>query len=344
MRKFKEWHTNFIRNYMKQLNIGIFGLAWLSWSKGVIMTLILMLLTSCASFQLTTLNHDPMYPDEMKVDVIDNEFQLARKLRTDDRFRWDFAQYAMNQDMRWNYDFYFNNRMHRSGFGSPFAFHWNSHQYWWNWANNSNFNMGFNHWDTFGFYGNGYSMWNNYGMYGYGWNNGYYGNGWNNGYYNGWYGNGWGNRDRMNDYAWNNRSRENVSYNIGRRGSSNVVSNRTIENKIIVNRNNPRIVNNPDVVIDRELIKLKRNNPNIRVIRNTNNNNSKPIINYNRIENNSNNNINRNNNNTRPINNSRPVRTYTPPTRSSTPVIRTTPVRTNGNTNVVRGGNSNVKR
>ena len=49
MRKFKEWHTNIIRNYMKQLNIDIFGLAWLSWSKGVLMTVILMLLTSCAS-------------------------------------------------------------------------------------------------------------------------------------------------------------------------------------------------------------------------------------------------------------------------------------------------------
>ena len=298
-----------------------------------------LVLTSCGSqYQLSTLNHEPEYIGDVRVDIIDNEFQLARKLRTDDRFRWDFAQYAMNQDLRWNYDFYWNNRMHRSGFGSAFAFHWNSNQYWWNWANNSHFNMGFNHWDRFGFYGNGYSMWNNYGMYGYGWNNGYYGNGWN----SGWYGNGWGYRDRMNDYAWNNRDRENTAYMIGRRGSNNVVSNRTIENRIIVNRNKPRIVNNPDVVIDREVIKLKRDNPNIRVIRNTNNSNS--IRNYNRPENNSNNNINRNNNNTRPTNNSRPVRTYTPPTRSSTPVIRTTPVRTNGNTNVVRGGNSNVKR
>ena len=330
MRKFKEWHTNIIRNYMKQLNIDIFGLAWLSWSKGVLMTVILMLLTSCASFQLTTLNHDPMYPDEMKVDVIDNEFQLARKLRTDDRFRWDFAQFAMRQDMRWNYDFYFNNRMYRSAFASPFDFYWNSNQYWYNWASNSHFNMGFNHWDTFGFYGQGMGWsysWNNRRWSSNQWGNPY---GWNN-YY------GWNNGDN-----WNRgyRNGNNVAYHSGRRGSSNViVGKRTnvIENRIIVNRNKPRIVNNPDVVIDREVIKLKRNNPNIRVIRNTDNN-TKPIRNYNRIENNSNNNINRNNNNTRPTNNSRPVRTYTPPTRS------TTPVRTNSNTNVIRGGKSNVKR
>jgi hypothetical protein len=312
MRKFKEWHTNIIRNYMRQLNIDIFGLAWLSWSKGVIMTVILMLLTSCATFQLTTLNHDPMYPDEMKVDVIDNEFQLARKLRTDDRFRWDFAQFAMRQDMRWNTDFYFNNRMYRSAFASPFDFYWNSNQYWYNWASNSHFNMGFNHWDTFGFYGN---SWNN--GYGYG----YYGNYWNNGYYNGWYGNGWNNGDN-----WNRgyRNGNNVAYHSGRRGSSNViVGKRTnvIENRIIVNRNKPRIVNNTDVVIDKEVIKLKRNNPNIRVIRNTNNN-SNSIRNYNRIENNSNNNINRNNNNSRPVRTySPPTRTYTPPTRSSSPPV-----------------------
>ena len=61
-----------------------------------------------------------------------------------------------------------------------------------------------------------------------------------------------------------------------------------------------------DEVVDKEVIKLKRNNPNIRVI-----NNSKPIRNYNRIENNSNN------------NNTRPIRTYSPPPRSSSPPVRT---------------------
>ena len=283
-----------------------------------------LVLTSCGSqYQLSTLNHEPEYIGDVRVDIIDNEFQLARKLRTDDRFRWDFAQYAMNQDMRWNYDFYFSNRMYRSGFDSPFSFQWNSHQYWWNWANNSHFNMGFNHWDPFGF--------NNYGMgWSYSWNN------------RRWSSNQWGNGYGWNNNGWNNgyQRGSNVAYHSGRRGSSNVIVGKTtnvIKDRVIISRNNPRIVNNTDVVIDKELIKLKRNNPNIRVIRNTNNN-SKPIRNYNRIENNSNNNINRNNNNTIPINNSRPVRTYTPPTRS------TTPVRTNGNTNVIRGGKPNVKR
>ncbi len=85
-----------------------------------------LLLTSCGTtYQISTLNYDPIYgPDgtEIKVDVVENEFELARKFRTDDKFRWDFAQFAMKQDLRWNYDFYFNNRMYRSPYASPFDF------------------------------------------------------------------------------------------------------------------------------------------------------------------------------------------------------------------------------
>ena len=259
---------------------------------------VLGILTSCgSSYQLSTLNHSPEYIDDVRVDVIDNEMELSRLLRTDDKFRWDFAQYAMNQDMRWQYDFYWDNRMfRRSAFGSPFNFYWNSHQYWWNWATNSHFNMGFNHWDPFGF--NNYGWGSRYYGYGYGWNN-YYG--WNN----------WGYRQRMNDYAWNNRNRTNTAYVVGRRSSNNVVvGNRTntIKDRVIINRNKPRVVNNKDVVIDREIIKLKRGNNNIRI--------------YNRPENN-----NRNSNNNIRNNNSRPSRTYSPPSRSSSPVISRPPSR-----------------
>ncbi len=277
-----------------------------------------LLLTSCGTtYQLSTINHDPIYaPDgtQIQFDVVDNEFELARKFRKDDKFRWNFAQYAMNQDLRWNYDFYFNNRMYRSAFASPFDFYWNSNQYWWNWASNYPFNYGFNHWDRFGFYGYGSS----FGYYGYSSHNypywGRYGSPWNN----------WGYRQRMNDYAWENRNRTNTAYVVGRRSSNNVVvGNRTnIENRIIVNRNKPRLIVDKDVVIDRAILKLKGNNNNVRVYENpknvpnkiiirNNNNNSKPVRNYNRPENNRNN-FNRNNNTI-------PSRTYTPPSRSSSP-------------------------
>ena len=295
--------------------------------KKLFVLFVLGILTSCgSSYQLSTLNHSPEYIGDVRVDVIDNEMELSRLLRTDDKFRWDFAQYAMNQDMRWHYDFYWDNRMfRRSAFGSPFSFYWNSNQYWWNWASNSPFNMGFNHWDPFGF--NNYGWGSRYYGYGYGWNN-YYG--WN-GYGSNW--NGWGYRQRMNDYAWRNRNRTNTAYVVGRRSSNNVVvGSRTnvIKDRVIINRNKPRLVVDKDVVIDKALIKLRGNNNNIRVYENPNNvpnkiiikrnnNNNKPVRNYNRPENNRNN-FNRNNN-------SRPNRTYSSPSRSSSPVISRPPSR-----------------
>ena len=294
---------------------------------------VLGILTSCgSSYQLSTLNHSPEYIGDVRVDVIDNEFELSRLLRTDDKFRWDFAQYAMRQDLRWNYDFYWNNRMYRSPYASPFDFYWDSHNYWWNWASNSPFNMGFNHWDPFGFnnYGIGWSYsWNNRrwssNQWGnpYGWNNRY---GWNNGFYN---------RYRGTNVAYHNSRRSSNNVVVGRRSSNNVVvSNRTnvIKDRIIVNRNKPRLVVDKDVVIDKALIKLKRNNNNIRVYQNpnnvpnniiirNNNNNSKPVRNYNR-----------------PENNSRPNRTYSPPSRSSSPPVISRPPTRSSNPPVISRG------
>ena len=284
--------------------------------KLILFSVLLMLLTSCGSYQLSTHNHTPEYIGDVRVDVIDNEMELSRKLRFDDKFRWDFAQYAMRQDMRWNYDFYWNNRMYRRGpFASPSDFYWNSQSFWWNWASNSPFNMGFNHWDPFGFnnYGIGWSYsWNNRrwssNQWGnpYGWNN-YYG--WNNGFYN---------RYRGTNVAYHSGRRSSTMSNRDRIGQVSMIeSTKRRTNRTIVNKNKPRIAVDKDIVIDKTIIKLRRGNNNIRVYENPNNipnnirNNNKPVRNYNRPENN-----NRNYN--RP--NTRPVRTNTPaPTRRSTP-------------------------
>ena len=68
-----------------------------------------LLVTSCGSIVGETLGSDGIYesddmypiylevPESTKIDTINNLFQLKRKLRTDFNFRWDFAQYAMNQ-------------------------------------------------------------------------------------------------------------------------------------------------------------------------------------------------------------------------------------------------------
>ena len=280
--------------------------------RNILTLLFVLLISSCGTtYQLSTLNHDPIYDNNgnvVDVTVIDNEFELARKFRTDDTFRWNFAQFAMRQDMRWNYDFYWNNRMHRRGVGSPFNFHWNSQQYWWNWASNYPFNMGFNHWDPFGFnnYGMGWSYsWNNRrwssNQWGspYGWNN-YYG--WNNGFYNRYRG-------------------TNVAYHSGRRGSTISVRNRigqaamieSTKRRVNNNRTNtkPRVYLNQNTSVNNTKPRVVREKPRVPVIRN---NNSRPPV----IRN----------------NNSRPQRTSTPPQRSSSqPVINRSSSRTSSNNN-----------
>ena len=62
--------------------------------------LILFFINGCATYKLSTLNHDPIYDsagNSVDISVINNEFELARKFKTDDTFRWNFARYAMNQ-------------------------------------------------------------------------------------------------------------------------------------------------------------------------------------------------------------------------------------------------------
>ena len=48
--------------------------------------LLILLFTGCASFQISTLNHDPIYSIEgsdAEITVINNEFELQRLLRDD---------------------------------------------------------------------------------------------------------------------------------------------------------------------------------------------------------------------------------------------------------------------
>ena len=212
--------------------------------------IVMFLMYSCSSsFYLSTMHHDPIYgpeevvltlPSDTKIDTIDSEWALHRKLRKDFNFRWDFATYASNQPYSW----YFSNRMfNRYSFYNPYSrfdMYMNSHNFWFDWAFNYPFNnFGYNWRDPYGI-NNYYSRWNSWGMYGYGWNNYGYG-------YNNWYNGPWNN----NGYnaVWNS-SRENtmISYNRGRRGSNNVSdgTNSNIQNNIIVNRNKPRRITNND--------------------------------------------------------------------------------------------------
>ena len=274
-----------------------------------------LLFTGCASFHLSTLNHDPIYdtvlvvPADVQVDTL-TVSQLRWKLRTDFKFRYDFAQYALSQPRSFDW----NNRVlgnrynvynPYNGFG--YSNYWSRDMMWndWVWGYNS---YSSHMWSPFG-----YDRW---GYNSYSWNN----HGWNSWGWNGYYGNGWGWRQQMNNYAWNNRNRPNTVRINGRRGSL-IESNRmSIKDKIgqasMIASTKPRvnntkpIVNNSNLVIEEDGVRWYSNSKpinNTKPIYNNSKpsyNNSKPIINNSRPNFNSKPSFN---NNSRPTNNSKPT-------------------------------------
>jgi hypothetical protein len=299
--------------------------------KKLLLVLVLSL-SGCATFQFSTLNHDPIYdtvlvvPEGTQIDTL-NSRQLQWKLRTDFNFRYDFAQYALSQPQSFDWKF---NRMNRfMGFN---RYGWNSGYYnnSWGYSNMWNRSQMWNDW-VWGYpYGNGmgWSSWNNYGMYGYGnyhnWNNGY---GYNNGFYN---------RYRGTNVAYHTGRRMSPSdrRGIGAMGNSRIATN--IQNNRVVINSKPRI-NVEETKLQKIVTNLRRKiiNPNIKnvnnriiPIKNNNNNNSKPRI-YVRPNNNS------NNNNPPRIYNRPPVNNSNTSTNASSNVSR--------GSNNSRGGKSNIK-
>jgi hypothetical protein len=282
--------------------------------KNLFLILLSITLSGCASFNLSTLNHDPIYDtvlvvsSDTQVDTL-NEFQFRNKLRTDFNFRYDFAQYALSQPRSFDW----NNRIlgnrynvYNPYYGFGYSNYWNRDQMWNDWVWGYPFFQSHNMWSAWG-----YDRWgfNNYGYNNYGWNG-----------YNNWYNGPWHNQGY--NAIWN-RSRENVSYNVGRRGSNNVIS-RNIQNNKVITNSKPRI-NIEETNLEQIVTNIRKriNKPNL------NNINTVPIRNnYNKPRVNVKPNINNINNNS--------VRIYNRPsvnnTRPSNNVVR-------GNTNS-RGGNS----
>lgn len=217
-----------------------------------ILLLLLLTLTGCASFQVSTLNHDPIYSIEgsdAEITVINNEFELQHLLRTDFNFRYDFAQYALRQPISFDWRF---NRFNRYNYWNPYMgynYYWNRDQMWndWVWGYPYGNGIGWSYsWNNRRWSSN---QWGN----SYGWNN-YYG--WNNGFYNRYRG-------------------TNVAYHTGRRGNTRTntrtINRRTVNNnRVVINtpkrdviKNKPRVIKNkPRVVINN---KPRINNPRPRI-------------------------------------------------------------------------------
>ena len=293
--------------------------------KKLVLFIGLLLLTGCSTtWHLSTIGHDPIYdtvlevPAGVQIDTL-SASQLRWKLRTDFRFRYDFAQYALRQprSFDWN-NRILGNRYNRYNIYYGYSPYWNRDQMWNDWVWGYPFFQS-HMWSPFRYDRWGYNH--------YGWNNSW----WNG--YNNWYNGPWHNQGY--NAIWNRSRGNNVAYHSGRRGSNNIVNrtNNNIENRIVVNRNNPR-VNVKEEKIDLIVNKIRKrvNNNNIRVYNNPNNpnlnNNSKPRV-YVRPNNNS------NNNSTPRIYNRPPVNTNNSTTRPSSSVSR--------GSSTSRGGNSNIK-
>jgi len=231
----------------------------------ILLILLGFLLTSCGSmYQFSTINHTPEYIGDVRVDKIESRIDLNWKLRTDNQFRWDFAQYAQNQPLSWYYDNSWELGLYRGNF-TAFDFYWNRNQLWWDWAFGYPYNYGWNSWYPFG-----YNRW-----------------GWNYGFRNSWT---WG----YNPYRWNYgftrtphiyKPNRNVAIINGRRGSNVVVvtPNGSSRGSNVVINNRGR--NNNDREIRRykdKIVPRKDFNDVVRDrVRTPINNNSKPTRNYN---------------------------------------------------------------
>ena len=283
-----------------------------------------MILSSCSSYKLALLNHnDPMYPveyvipiaEDTKIDTLSFS-QFRWKLRTDFSFRWDYAQYAMNQPYNWYSSFSYNVWRPFNSFDVYF----NRYNFWYDWAFNYPYYWGFSSW---------HNPWRHHWYRPYNWGYSWYNGPWHNPGYN---------------VIWNSsRENNNVAYISGRRGSRNIdinINNNNIENTIVRRYNNPR--KNVDNSNLNNIVNTLRDNYNVkpRVYNNPNNvsnnnvirnNSGRPVINnYN-----NNNNFNNSNINSR---SSSPVRSYSPPPSSN--ISRGSSVSNGGSS---RGGNSRGK-
>ena len=262
--------------------------------------IVLLFMYGCASFKLSTMHYDPIYgpeevvltvPADVKIDTLSFS-QLRWKLRTDNTFRWNFAQYAMDQPLSWY------NSNFRYSYWRPFNsfdVYWNRHNYWYDWAFNYPFSYGWS-WNRWGY-------WNR-------WNRPFY-------HWDSWYNGPWHNPSY--NVIWNSsRENTNIAYVRGRRGSRFIDNgNSNIQNTISRRYNNPRPnVNNNNNVIDNIVNDLRSNGNRVRVYNNPNNvpNNNVIIRNNNGRPSVPNNNSIRGSwrpsNNNSSINNSRPPINY----------------------------------
>jgi hypothetical protein len=139
-----------------------------------LLSLLLILLMGCATFQVSTLDHTPIYVVESidtKIRVIDNEFELHRLLKTDFNFRYDFAQYVIRQPIGWHYNNRFPNYRvfnRYSWFNGHLLGYMDASEMWnsWLWGYPYNYGVGWSYnWDYNRWLSNSWNHPHNWGTY-----------------------------------------------------------------------------------------------------------------------------------------------------------------------------------
>jgi hypothetical protein len=304
MKKLIEWHKNYYYGLLEKWNVSSYQIAWLSWFKGIVFGIIIMLLASCSTYQLLPKDEccetEVVYLEDVKSGTTIFSTLDFKTIKLD--FRPGFYR---SSDSYWFHNYSY----------------WGSRPLW--------MDFGFYHGNFYSYYSPYYSSfyrpWNYWDYYMRPWmpSNNWYQGPFNNQGYNVAY-----NSSRRGSLT--ESSRMSIQDRIG-----NAAMIETSKRKnLVIEEDGVRWYSNPNENVDEIALKLKKkiNNKNIRIYNNPNNpnlnNNSKPRV-YVRPNNNSNNNT--------------PPRIYTrPPVNNSSSNTRPSS-NVSRSTSTSRGGNSNRK-
>jgi len=278
MRKLKEWHKNYYYSLLEKWNVSSYQVAWMSWFKGIIFGIIIMLLASCSTYQLVPKDEccetEVVYLEDVKsgttvfstldFKTITLDFRPSF-YRSSDSYWFHNYGYIGSRPLWMDFDFHFGNYY---SFYNPYY----------------SFNRPWNYWDWY------MRPWRPYQHNQWSWNNGPF----NNQGYNVVY-----NASRRGSLIESNK----IAF--GKIGNSRLVTNKPVINtkpSVVINK---PIVNNSNLVIEEDGVRWYSDN---KPVVNSNKpviNNSKPIIRNNNNRPSYNNSRPSFNNNSKPNNNSR---------------------------------------
>jgi len=270
MRKLKEWHKNYYYSLLEKWNVSSYQVAWMSWFKGIIFGIIIMLLASCSTYQLVPKDEccetEVVYLEDVKSGTTVFSTLDFKTITLD--FRPGFYR---GSDWYW---------------GRTYGY-WGHRPLWMDF----DFYFGSNYYSYYNPYYSYYRPWNYWDWYMRPWRpaNNWYQGPFNNQSYNVVY-----NASRRGSLTESNRMSIKDQIAFGKMGNSRLVTNKPVINT------KPVIINKP-VVNNSKPVWNNNNNNSKPIIRN----NNKP--NYNNSRPNYNNNTNtKPSYNSRPSNNSRP--------------------------------------